>query len=71
VCNARASNGGRSLCVHISRNGANPCQYIATTRKAIDFATTLPQTVFYNETFVADFSSFIVEILRKTINLGI
>jgi len=35
------------------------------------YNTTLPQTVFYNETFVADFSSFIVEILRKTINLGI
>ena len=29
---------------------ATPCQYIDTTRKAIDCATTLPLTVFYNET---------------------
>ena len=27
-------------------NGANPCQYIDTTRKAIDCATTLPLTAF-------------------------
>jgi len=27
-------------------NGASPCQYIDTTRKAIDCATTLPLTVF-------------------------
>ena len=27
-------------------NGATPCQYIDTTRKAIDCATTLPLTVF-------------------------
>jgi len=31
VCNAGASNGGRSL-----------CQYIDTTRKTIDCATTVP-----------------------------
>ena len=28
-------------------NGATPCQYIDTTRKAIDCATTLSLTVFY------------------------
>jgi len=28
------------------RNGATPCQYIDTTRKAIDCTTTLPLTVF-------------------------
>ena len=28
------------------RNGATPCQYIDTTRKAIDCATTLPLRVF-------------------------
>jgi len=28
------------------RNGATPCQHIDTTRKAIDYATTLPLTVF-------------------------
>jgi len=27
-------------------NGVTPCQYIDTTRKAIDCATTLPLTVF-------------------------
>jgi len=27
-------------------NGATPCQYINTTRKAIDCATTMPLTVF-------------------------
>jgi len=46
----RASNGGRSLCVQISRNGARPCQYIDTTRKTTDCATTLPLTVLYSET---------------------
>jgi len=46
VCNAGASNGGRPLCVHISRERSYPCQYIDTTQKAIDCATTLPLTVF-------------------------
>ena len=41
VCNAGAFNGGRSLCVQISRERSYPCQYIDTTRKAIDCATTL------------------------------
>jgi len=27
-------------------NGATPCQYVDTTRKTIDCATTLPLTVF-------------------------
>ena len=39
--------GGRSLCVQNQWNGATPCRYIDTTRKAIDCATTLPLTVFY------------------------
>jgi len=51
--------GGRSFCVQISRERSYPCQYIDTTRKAIDFATTLQQT-----------SSF-VKIVRKTTNIGI
>jgi len=42
VCNAGASNAGRSLCVQMSRERSCPCQYIDTTRKAIDCATTLP-----------------------------
>jgi len=46
VCNARASNGGWSLCVQISKERSYPRQYIDTTRKAIDCATTVPLTVF-------------------------
>jgi len=46
VCNAGVSNAGQSLWVQISRNGATPCQYIDTTRKAIDCATTLPLRVY-------------------------
>jgi len=46
VCNAGVSNVGRSLCVQISRERSYPCQYIDTTRKAIDCATTLPLRVF-------------------------
>ena len=32
VCNAGASNAGRSLCVQISRERSYPCQYIDTIR---------------------------------------
>ena len=46
-------------------NGA----YIDTARKAIDCATTLPLTVFIWWNFAADFSSCIVEVVQKTINL--
>jgi len=42
VCNAGASNGGWSLCVQISMERSYPYQYIGTTRKPIDCATTLP-----------------------------
>jgi len=51
-------------------NGATPCQYIDTTRNAIDCATTLPLAVFLQWNDAADFSSFIVEIVQKTKNLG-
>ena len=70
VCNACASNAGRSLCVQISRERSYPSQYIDTTRKAVDCATTLPLRVFIQWNFSADFSSFIVEIVQKTTNLG-
>ena len=51
--------------------GATPCQYIDTTRKAIYCATSLPLRLLNNEpNFAADFSSFIVEIVQKTTNLG-
>jgi len=42
VCNAGASDGGRSFCVPLSRERSYPWRYIDTTRKAIDCATTLP-----------------------------
>jgi len=45
VCNAHTSNGCRSLCGQMSRERSYPCQYIDTTRKAIDCTTTLPLTV--------------------------
>jgi len=65
VCNAGASNAGRSFCVQISRERSYPCQYIDTTPKAIDCAITFPL-----RNFAADFSSFIIEIVQKTTNLG-
>ena len=37
---------GSVLCIETSRNGATPCQYIYTTRKAIDCATTVPLRAF-------------------------
>jgi len=46
VSNADASNAGRSLCVQISRERSYPCQYIDTTQKAIDCATTLPLSFY-------------------------
>jgi len=37
---------GRSLGAKVLGERVAPCQYIDTTRKAIDCATTLPQTIF-------------------------
>jgi len=71
VCNARASNGVGPFTFKYQGNGSTPCQYIDTTRKAIDCTTSLPLTVFIWWNFAADFSSFIVEIARKMTNLGI
>jgi len=52
-------------------NGATPCQYIDTTRRAIDCATTLPLSFYIMKLCTAaDFSSSIVEIVQKTTNLG-
>jgi len=51
-------------------NGATPCQYIDTTRKAIDCAKTLQLPIFIKLNFAADFSSCIVEIVQKMTNLG-
>ena len=47
-------------------NGATPCQYVDTTRKAIDCATTLPLTVFfYTMKLYNRLSSCIFEIAQK------
>ena len=40
------SGGDKSLGANISGKGSSHCQYIDTTRKAIDCATTLPLRVF-------------------------
>ena len=48
MCNAGASNGGRTVgpvAFRYQGSEASPCQYIDTTRKAIDCATTLPLPV--------------------------
>ena len=42
--NSLPSGGGRSLGVRFQGRGSSLCQYIDTTRKAIDCATTLPLT---------------------------
>ena len=50
-------------------NGAIPCQYIDTTRKAIDCATTfttLPLTVFlYNETLQQTFRHLLSKLSKR------
>jgi len=51
-------------------NGATPCQYIDTTRKALIALQLCRWQFLYNET-AADFSSFIVEVVQNTTNLGI
>jgi len=49
MCNADCSNANQTVCPFAFRyhgNGATSCQYIDTTRKVFDCATTLPLTVF-------------------------
>jgi len=71
ICqNSLPSTGCRSLGAKISGDGVVPFQYIDTTRKAIDCATTFAADIFIQCNFAADFSSFIVEIVQKTTNLG-
>jgi len=70
VCNAGASNGVGPFAFIYQGNGATSCQYIDTTRKAIDCTTTFLLTIFIQWNFAADFSSFIVEIVQKTTSLG-
>ena len=47
-----------------------PCQYIDIIRKAIDCGTILPLRFFYIMKLCSRLSSFIVEIVQKTTNLG-
>jgi len=46
-------------------NGATPCQYIDTTRKAIDCTTTLPLTVLYNETMQQTFRPLMSKLSKR------
>jgi len=65
VCNASASNAGRSLCVQISRERSYPQPILIPLERqliALQFAT----DIFTQWNFAADFSSSIVEIVQKT-----
>ena len=46
-------------------NGATPCQYTDTTRKAIDCATTLLLRVFYNETLQKTFHPLLSKLSER------
>jgi len=65
VCNSGASSGGRSLCIQMSREQSYPRQYIDTTRKAIDCATTLPLTFLYNETLQQTFRPVLSKLSKR------
>ena len=52
-------------------NGATPCQYIDTTRKATDCATTLCWQFLYNETLQQTSRPLLSKLVWKTTNLGI
>jgi len=45
--------------------GATQCQYIDTTRKAIDCATTLLLTVLYNETLQQTFRPLLSKLSER------
>ena len=47
VCNAGATNAGRSFAFRYQGNGATPWQYIDTTRKAIDLRYNFAAESFY------------------------
>jgi len=68
----RASNGGRSLCVQISRERSYPLPILIPLERQLIALQLCCWQILYDETLhAADFSSFIVEIVRKTTNLGI
>jgi len=45
--------------------GVVPCQYINTTRKAIDCAKTLPREFLYNETLQQTFRSVLSKLSKR------
>jgi len=64
--NSLPSGGGRSLGAKIFEGeGVDLCQYIDTTRKAIDCATTLPPIFFlYNETLQQTFRHVLLKLSK-------
>jgi len=46
-------------------NGATPCKYIDTTRKAIDCATTLPLRFLYNKTLQQTFRPLLLKLSKR------
>jgi len=59
------SGEGMSLGAKISGEGVAVCQYIDTTRKAIDCAITLPLAVLYNETLQQTFRSVLSKLSKR------
>jgi len=70
INNAPAFNAVASFASNYQGNGATPCQYIDTTGKAIDCATTLPLTAFYIMKLCSRLFVLFVEIVQKTTNVG-
>jgi len=70
VCNAGASNGGPSLCVQISTQRSNPCQYIDTTRKATDCATTLRYATMFLQDVMVTVTLNILQSIFSTNNVS-
>jgi len=71
VCNAGASNAGRSLCVQISRERSYSLPVYWYHSKGNWLRYNFAAERFYiMKKFAADSSSFIVEIAQKTTNLG-
>ena len=63
--NSLPSGGGRSLGgAKISGERVVPCQYIDTTRKAIDCATTLPLNFVYDETLQQAFRPLLSKLSK-------
>ena len=57
--------GVGSFAFRYQGNRATTCQYIDTTRKAIDCATTLPLTFLYNETLQQTFRPLLSKLSKR------